>query len=602
MRGPSSRAFAVGAVVGFVVSACSDAYLYDQRREAVVPSDRTVSLEGAFCTPATDEVIRPIKILIAMDASQSMKVTDPNGTRAQAVADLIANLPQEKEVYLTTMVFAGSTTAFLTKSGLNEFESITSLSPTDVLLLQQRILNYTNPSTAANRDSTDFVKPLADIYALINRDLANTRLSAGANANQTMPKYSVIFLSDGQPTDPQDDQLLCGDAVRRIRQLKDLADDVTVNTVNVFLPAQPIASSLCDFDGGITVPVGGSTCALPQLPPGTCPMLIVEQDAERLKRMAQIGGGDFRDFRNNEPINFLSFRFGQTRRTYVFDKLVVTNFSAPADSPLDEADTDSDHLLDVAETNARTSPWVPDTDTDGFSDGVEIYFKSRGANFTPNQRPLPDGGGLDPGCPPALRGVDSDCDGLTDCDEQIIGTNALRIDSDDDGVPDSIEWQLGTQPSSNDLDQDPDNDSLPNGQELALHTDPLVSDSAHLSTDGYRYQVARAGPVDAQGRQCFTFRVDNVLLANTLPDTRDAGNPDGGAPLFRRGAGFNDLMLSVSMRPSDDSTGHTLVKVFRHQTSRFPVGGIRSPVDGVIHVNPTDLVSTCGQSANSTTP
>jgi hypothetical protein len=93
-----------------------------------------------------------------------------------------------------------------------------------------------------------------------------------------------------------------------------------------------------------------------------------------------------------------------------------------------------------------------------------------------------------------------------------------------------------------------------------------------------------------------------VLLANTLPDTRDAGNPDGGAPLFRRGAGFNDLMLSVSMRPSDDSTGHTLVKVFRHQTSRFPVGGIRSPVDGVIHVNPTDLVSTCGQSANSTTP
>src|SRR6185369_11970844 len=101
---------------------------------------------------------------------------------------------------------------------------------------------------------------------------------------------------------------------------------------------------------------------------------------------------------------------------------------------------------------------------------VEVKFGKQGANFTPNQVMLPDGGGLDPGCPPNLRGVDTDCDGLLDCDEQIIGTNSLLTDSDDDGIPDAVEWQIGTQASSKDLIQDPDIDGVNNGEELLLHT------------------------------------------------------------------------------------------------------------------------------------
>lgn len=135
------------------------------------------------------------------------------------------------------MLFAGSTTAFLTKSGLQDFESVTDYSPADRLVLRGRIMNYAAPGSAPNRDSTDFVKPLSDIYAAINRDLANTRLMSLGDA--TRPRYSVIFLSDGQPTENQDAELLCGDAVRRIRQLRDLADDVRLNTVNVFVPSTP---------------------------------------------------------------------------------------------------------------------------------------------------------------------------------------------------------------------------------------------------------------------------------------------------------------------------------------------------------------------------
>jgi hypothetical protein len=591
-----------------VFASCTDTYLYDQRREDQLPRDRTVAIEGEFCTPSTREVIRPLKILIAMDASQSMRVSDPNGSRATATVELLDNLPQEDEVSILVMLFAGSTTAWLSRSGLPEFERVTSYSQADKDNLRQRILTFTAPGNMANRDSTDFVKPLSDIYAVINRDIANSRIAM--DAGETRARYSVIFLSDGQPTNNQDDELLCGDAVRRIRQLKDLADDVRVNTVHVFLPTQPVASTNCDFDGGINIPTGGSTCRIPDLPPGACPLLIVTQNAERLQRMAELGGGDFRDFRNNEPINFLNFRFGQLRRSFWFDKLVASNFSAPAGSPLDQADTDSDGLLDADEFAEGTLPWVADTDGDGFSDGVEVYFRGRGGTFRPNQRPGnsgacrtdgdcmglvcgPFGVCVDPGCPPELRGVDQDCDGLLDCDEQIIGTNALRMDSDDDGVADSVEFKLGTQPSSKDLDQDPDNDRLDNRAELLMHTNPLVVDSDDLSVIGYRYEVLKDGGLDGEGRQCFTFRVSNISLANTLPDTRDAGNPDGGPPLYRRGAGYNDIFVTTSMKPGDDPTGRSIMRAFRHTTTRFPVGGIKSPHDGIIRVKPEDFLPGC---------
>ena len=223
--------------------ACTNTYLFDERRDDQLPRDRALTLEGEFCTPSPNEIIRPIKIVVAMDASQSMNITDPNGTRALATIELLETLPQEPEISFAVLLFAGSTSAWLTKSGQASFDRITDLTPTDRTLMQQRILNFTVPGDETNRDSTDFVKPLSDLYALINQDIANTRLAAGND--ETRARYSVIFLSDGHPTNNQDDELLCGDAVRRIRQLKDLADNVQVNTVHVFTPNQPIASSAC---------------------------------------------------------------------------------------------------------------------------------------------------------------------------------------------------------------------------------------------------------------------------------------------------------------------------------------------------------------------
>ncbi len=69
-----------------------------QRRADCRPT-ATVSHRGPVLRPvAGGGRADPIKILLAMDASQSMNVTDPNGTRVTAMLDLFNNLPNDNEI------------------------------------------------------------------------------------------------------------------------------------------------------------------------------------------------------------------------------------------------------------------------------------------------------------------------------------------------------------------------------------------------------------------------------------------------------------------------------------------------------------------------
>ncbi len=136
MIDPRARlaAAALAGLLGLGI-ACTQSYLYDERRRDQLPTDRTITLEGRFCTLGTNDVVRPIKILFAFDASQSMRVSDPNGTRALAVVQLLNSLPRDPNIDFSVMLFAGSTTAFLTKSGLPQFEPLLSYTPADFTTL-----------------------------------------------------------------------------------------------------------------------------------------------------------------------------------------------------------------------------------------------------------------------------------------------------------------------------------------------------------------------------------------------------------------------------------------------------------------------------------
>jgi hypothetical protein len=185
---------------------------------------------------------------------------------------------------------------------------------------------------------------------------------------------------------------------------------------------------------------------------------------------------------------------------------------------------------------------------------------------------------------------------VLDCDEQLLGSKPTTEDSDSDGIPDGVEWRLGGQPATDDLQTDPDNDGVKTGLELRMHSDPLAQDSTALASGGYRYHLEAEGPPDPTGRQCYRVQVDNVLLAPTLAYLPDAGTDGGLAP---RGAGFNDLYMAYSLVPTDDPGGKTLTRQLRYRHARFPIGGIKSPVDGVIRVAPEDFISGCGPSTQA---
>jgi hypothetical protein len=93
---------------------------------------------------------------------------------------------------------------------------------------------------------------------------------------------------------------------------------------------------------------------------------------------------------------------------------------------------------------------LQDQDGDGMLNGFEIQY------------------GFDP-FDPSDAGVDSDGDGLTNLDEQGLGTNPTQADPDADGLEDGEEIAIGTDPN----DPDTDGDGYSDGEEVDAGTDPL---------------------------------------------------------------------------------------------------------------------------------
>jgi len=77
-----------------------------------------------------------------------------------------------------------------------------------------------------------------------------------------------------------------------------------------------------------------------------------------------------------------------------------------------------------------------------------------------------------------LPGGDADEDGLTNGEEEELGTDPEVADTDKDGVNDGTEVDNGSDP----LDDDSDDDGLTDGEEAELGSDPNSSDS---DGDGY---------------------------------------------------------------------------------------------------------------------
>ncbi len=145
------------------------------------------------------------------------------------------------------------------------------------------------------------------------------------------------------------------------------------------------------------------------------------------------------------------------------------------------ADSDGDGLSDGDEVNQHnTNPTVVDSDGDTLSDGDEVNTHGSNPKSTDtDEDTLSDDFEVNTSkTNPTI--ADTDGDGLSDAKEldAAVDTNPLQADSDGDGFNDGEEIEAGTDPNNPDVDpQDFDGDGLTNAEEENLGSSPYSADT-----------------------------------------------------------------------------------------------------------------------------
>lgn len=151
-------------------------------------------------------------------------------------------------------------------------------------------------------------------------------------------------------------------------------------------------------------------------------------------------------------------------------------------------DSDQDGVSDGDEQAFGTDPYNPDSDFDGLSDFDELFnFGTDPLNPDSDYDGIPDS--EDPDTTPYGE-YDSDGDGLSDENEEYLGTDPFNGDTDGDGLGDVDELNAQTDPRNADSDgdgvidsQDPepfidtDQDHLSDYLESLIGTDPFIADT-----------------------------------------------------------------------------------------------------------------------------
>jgi hypothetical protein len=238
-----------------------------------------------------DAGVTPQRILFLFDGSPEMATSDPTGERAVALVNLINALPNSPDLEVAVVVFAGTTRGTLLGQGIFKFVAMPDLYQPERATLANRLLTWTPPGMPA---ATDWVEPFTGAYVLISNDT-----SLRANSNLPRARYDVVVVSGAVPELDQDDELLCGNAVKRVRDLRIFANDVRIHTVHLSKPTQAPG---CAGDAGLST---ASTCSIPQpANPGACPATEIDLHASRLRRIATLGGGAFRDVRDGAQVDY----------------------------------------------------------------------------------------------------------------------------------------------------------------------------------------------------------------------------------------------------------------------------------------------------------
>jgi hypothetical protein len=511
--------------------ACTDATLYSLSGGGANLPDRA-NFEALVCAPTATGRHFPTRILFAVQGGAGV---EPE-LRSQVVEAVSASMQRYSSPSIRYGLVAYNGFAFGLVSG--GFAEATELAA--------GLTRY----TSFQQDG-----PLSLSNALgLAESLVSGTLVGQCPGTRARTRYSVVLLSFGaDPTatcgalpeaDACHDAARCGEclAVQQVERIRALAGRYGVGQITV----QPVYVAT-----------------------GT-------PDEEARRQAAAIAEAGGTSARVADPAGLTAALQGLTLagldRPVVLRAALAFNRNARARGGELLADSDGDGLADVQEAELGTPPDVADSDGDGLLDGIELLV------------------GLDPLLPDEVHGcvpgVDEDRDGLTACEERLLGTDDCMGDSDADGLPDLVEAFSGSNPLEHEQSRDTDRDGLPNLDEVRGHTDPLSDDlqfagSRTYTTEAEPLPAPPAGSSDEQqdpcpGRPRWRVSFGNVGLVSTLE------TPE-------REAGANDVYFYALFAPEGGEAEAGALARFRAEPVVFVPPATRTPADPVIVLFDQDL-------------
>jgi hypothetical protein len=556
---------------------CTDTLL-ESKTEARTQLDDRLTLQGRVCTRPPNPAGFPVKVVVVIDESGSMCISDPPGSQ------LDSGFCQRKEV--VDIIPPGVTEPARVralKRLVQQFREVNAQGGNVLLSVapfETNVRNVWPPTTVGSRfarpdnniDSyiqglqsqlgkgTDYQGALSYAYSVIASDINEVAQSNPELLPRT--RYVVVFLTDGTPyprcsatdnlrvyANPDNPDLTWADSlvdfcnatsttdaidgfevgtdrnqnyqlfsyVRRLMELKDQYNvgDVRMHTVLLFnQEAVRACGPICQEIYGV----------YPGVEPARYPEAAKKIASWLLKRFAEVGNGVYQEFNNTAEISNLglgALDYSSFASRNVMKSLMVESLTSAPGTNGRVLDSDGDGVPD-SEDNAftlKTNTFLSDSDGDCLEDGFEARREGQGFRASNDL----DARGCNPASPLTRNCVcrDTDGDGLSQFAEDYLRTRTGIVDSDGDGVPDRMEARWGLdplEPSVSGLDTD--GDGLPDDVELRSGTDPTVRDRAFYERYGYQYET-RIAEVRPDGSVCYDFTVSNLQLV-TPPDRAGA--------------------------------------------------------------------------------
>ncbi len=134
-------------------------------------------------------------------------------------------------------------------------------------------------------------------------------------------------------------------------------------------------------------------------------------------------------------------------------------------------------------------------------------------------------------CDPTL---DSDGDGLNECEEMLLGTDPFDFDTDGDGIPDLYEWIYGYNPLSGDVEKDNNGDGFTNMYNFARGLGPVADVQRLTPTVMANYDVNFLGREKMDGNNARETWVESyqVILKNLPVMEMDPTDESKQVPMF----------------------------------------------------------------------